>query len=119
MKTCINSILSFVSALFLLTGSVDAQLKSDSVAHFDRISEGISAPLRIATDREGTLYVTDAFNKSIAKYDAAGNFLTSINVVDQPISVAVNDEGTLFIGDRATGNIFSYTEGAGTALFRL
>ena len=94
-----------------------AQSTTEDITNITTITEHVFAPLRIATDQFEVIYITDAFNKSILKYDASGNFLETINVGVLPISVAVNSKGELFIGDGETGNILKYDEILGVSEF--
>ncbi|MCK4922367.1 MAG: T9SS type A sorting domain-containing protein [Bacteroidales bacterium] len=117
MKNLIKIVFYFWFILVMFTVSTYAQDTTDDINHLISISDGVNAPLRLAADRNGITYVTDAFRKNISKYDASGNFLEIINTVDLPISVAVNDDGKLFIGDGATGHIFIYDESIGLTEF--
>jgi PKD repeat protein/streptogramin lyase len=101
----------------MLTVGIHGQTAPDDFQHITSTSEELHAPSRIAADVAGFTYVTDAFNHSISRYDASGNFLETINAVEQPVSVAVNKEGILFIGDGATGFIYQYDQTSGTKEF--
>lgn len=106
--------------LFVLVGfniNIEAQTSTFEIAHLQGISEELNAPIRITADEQGNIYVTDAFNKNISKFDAYGNFLNSISAVEQPVSLAVNKEGQLFIGDGATGKIYCYDQISGVTEF--
>ena len=117
MKTFVNIFFYPWVALVLFVGSIYAQNTSVNINHISEISEGVFAPLRIAAEWQGTIYITDAFTNSVSKYDASGNFLGTINAVALPVSVAVNNDGELYIGDGATGHIFRYDETLGTTEF--
>lgn len=117
LKTFFYIVSYLFFALVLIPGDIYAQSTTDDITHLISISEGVDAPLRLATDRNGITYVTDAFRKNISKYDTFGNFLETINSVALPVSVAVNDYGQLFIGDGATGHIFIYDETIGLTEF--
>lgn len=94
-----------------------SQNTGGTITYVTGISDGIAAPLRIAADRSGSLYVSDSYKKSISVFNSAGDYIDSITVVPMPISVAINNEGTLFIGDGATGNIYKYDNENGARLF--
>ena len=117
LKAFIKTVFCLQCILFLCINYTFAQSTSDSITYISTITEGVNAPLRIAGDRSGITYVTDAFSKSISKYDALGNFLESINVDGYPVSVAVNKDGELFIGDGSTGQILKYNETLGASIF--
>ncbi|MCD4731045.1 MAG: cadherin-like domain-containing protein, partial [Bacteroidales bacterium] len=117
MKTFTNTFYYFLIALVFLGSNLIAQNTSFSIDPILEISEGVFAPLRIAVDQQGTFYITDAFNKSVSKYDASGNFIGNIDAVALPVSVAVNNQGELYLGDEATGHIFRYDENLGAIEF--
>ena len=117
MKIFIHILFGVVLVAVLANGSICAQEASINYNPLSEISEGLSAPMRIAVDQEGTAYITDAFNKSISRYSASGTFEGFIEAVALPISVAVNSDGELYIGDAATGHIFKYNETQGATLF--
>ncbi|MCD4736034.1 MAG: NHL repeat-containing protein, partial [Bacteroidales bacterium] len=104
-------------AISLFTATTTAQNTSFSINALSEITEGVFTPIRIAVNFQGTIYITDAFNNTVSKYDVSGNFLETIDVVDLPVSVALNSEGELFIGDGATGHIYKYNETVGATEF--
>ena len=47
--------------------------------HVKGISEKLEAPHRIAVSPSGSLYIIDAFSKSLIKYDEDGNFIGQLS----------------------------------------
>lgn len=116
MKASHHTLLYLLFILASLTGTIYGQEAPEDIEYLSSISEDLGAPLRIASDATGKIYVTDALLNTISKFDASGNLLETIHSVESPISVAVNKEGNLFIGDGATGSIYKYDQG-GTTVF--
>jgi PKD repeat protein/sugar lactone lactonase YvrE len=77
----------------------------------------MKAPLRIATDGQGFIYVADASSHLVFKYSESGSLVETIDAVGEPISLALNNENRLFIGDGTTGSIYRYDESQGASLF--
>lgn len=117
MKGILYILIYQVVALVTLTSNLYAQTVSDDIQHVTTISGEVEAPLRIAVDEAGYIYVADAFTKSISRYDVSGNFLETIHGVEEPVSVAVNREGELFIGDGMSGFIYRYDPLVGATEF--
>lgn len=116
MKASHHTLLYLLFILAFLRGTIYGQEAPGDIEYLSSISEDLGAPLRIASDATGKIYVTDALLNTISKFDASGNLLETIHSVESPISVAVNQEGNLFIGDGATGSIYKY-DPAGTTEF--
>lgn len=117
MKTLLHTLLCILIILAVSSKSSYTQDSVKDISHITSISEEVTAPLRIASDAQGVSYVTDAFNKSISKYDDSGNYLLTIDAVTSPVSVAVDNNDRLFIGDGSTGNIYVYDELKGASIF--
>lgn len=81
------------------------------------ITEGLSAPGRMAVDTDDNVYVTDAVQKNIVKFDAQGNYIGTITTDFNPISIAINKNNQLFAGDKATGNIYKVSQNGNKSLF--
>ena len=75
--------------MVIFSSNVYAQGITADINHSANVSEGVYAPLRLAEDGNGNIYVTDAFSKSISKYDVSGNFLEEINAGVLPVSIAI------------------------------
>ena len=81
------------------------------------ISNDINAPGRMAVDTDDNVYVTDAIQNNIVKYDIQGNYLTTITTDFNPISIAINKNDRLFAGDKETGNIYKVSQNGKKSLF--
>jgi len=64
------------------------------------------APTDVAVDGSGNVYVTDAINHRIQKFDSSGTFLTKWGTLgtadgqfNNPVSVAVDDSGNVYVVD--------------------
>ncbi len=79
------------------------------------ITDSLATPVRMAIDNMDNIYVTDAYDKLIRKYNSAGSFTGSIMTGGSPISIAINDANTLFFGDGVTGKIFRVNSNGTTA----
>mgnify|MGYP003892093649 CR=1 FL=1 len=73
------------------------------------LSEGLSAPGRMAVDADDNVYVTDAIQKSIVKYDAQANLMGTITTDFNPISIAINNKNHLFQTSE-TGSVSEYNK---------
>jgi len=102
--------ISFLLIIFLYGNIIYAQETSFDSDHMFSVTQGLQSPVRIAIDKQDIIYVTDAFQKCIVRYDTTGNFLGTINPGGIPISIAINDENQIFIGDGETGTILKLDE---------
>jgi sugar lactone lactonase YvrE len=64
----------------------------------------LNTPMGLALDSAGTLYAanygTGPAANSVARFDAGGNFVTSMTAqIDRPLGVAVDTSGNLFVGN--------------------
>lgn len=69
-------------------------------------SENLVSPYRMAVDNNDFLYVTDATQKVIIKFDTLGNFLESIDPGFTPACLAINGNNEMFVGDAESGKVF-------------
>lgn len=113
-----TAFLTFNIYLLLLSGSycniIFAQETSIASGHLLSVTRGLQSPVRITVDNQDMIYITDAYQKCIIKYNNSGEFLGTISPGGLPISIAVNDENQMFIGDGETGAILKLDEN-GTA----
>ncbi len=88
-------------------------------------------PIGIAFDRDGNLYITDAFNHRVQKFDPTGKFLGSFGVFGSgdgqfniTAGIAVDTDGNLYVSDNKndrvqkfdpTGKFLGKFGGPGTA----
>ena len=104
-----------IGLLLLLMPQSAASVEPPRATHLSSFSEGLYAPIRIATDREGNAYVTETRRHRISVLDAYGNPLKYIHGVQAPLGIAVDGQRRLYIGDRETGSVKILTSG-GSAL---
>jgi streptogramin lyase len=66
------------------------------------ITQGLSAPLGIALDDRGTVYVANSGNGTVTEY-AAGQTSPSLTLTElaTPVGVAVDRKGSVFVSNRA------------------
>ncbi len=74
------------------------------------VTQGLQSPVRIAIDKQDIIYVTDAFQKHIVRYDTSGTQLGVIDPGGVPVSIAIDNTDQLFIGDAKTGAILKLDE---------
>lgn len=86
---------------------LSAQYTTSDFGSTSLISNGLIAPGRMAIDSNDHIYVTDAIKKGIVKFDAQGNYLSTIINDLIPLSIAINDKNQLFVGDQNTGDIYT------------
>ena len=105
--------------LFLITSSVVlwAQSSASVITPLQSFSEAMSAPGKMAVDTQDNIYVTDAIQKSIIKYDANGNYINTINIDFKPSAIAINAKDVLFVGDKESGTIYRVSENGKKASF--
>ncbi|WP_223550778.1 PKD domain-containing protein [Aestuariivivens sp. NBU2969] len=80
-------------------------------------SEAMSAPGKMAVDTQDKVYVTDAIQKSIIKYDANGNYISTISLDFNASAIAINPKDVLFVSDKKTGTIYRVSENGNKTLF--
>ncbi|PLX12488.1 MAG: hypothetical protein C0597_13240 [Marinilabiliales bacterium] len=96
--------------VFVFITSSSAQNTPTNATHLFSISDGISAPLRIAVKPDGNIYITDSKQNNIVVFDQTYSFLKSFYVGLKPTALAVNSSGELFVGDSKTGIIYKLDE---------
>ncbi|MFC1718177.1 T9SS type A sorting domain-containing protein [Candidatus Poribacteria bacterium] len=92
-------------ALLLLIPGLAICVEPPEVTHLDSFSEGLHAPIRIATDAVGNAYITDTRKHRVCVLDAAGGLVRHISGIQTPLGVAVDGQGRLYVGDRETGSV--------------
>jgi sugar lactone lactonase YvrE len=96
----------YVLCVFSIT-HLSAQYTTTDFVATNLISDGLNAPGRMAIDADDNIYVTDAIQKSIIKYNAQGSYISTINAGLSPLSIAINNKNQLFVGDQNTGDIYT------------
>ncbi len=66
-------------------------------ARLSSITTAVKTPVRVAVDTQGSLYVAEASEDRIVKYDASGKYVGAI-YVSGPHSVAVDTSGNIYAG---------------------
>jgi hypothetical protein len=83
-------------------------------------------PTHVLVDRSGNIFVNDAFNFRIQKFDPEGNFLKSYGSLGdapgnlaRPKGVGVSEDGHMYVADVAFSNIQIFDEKSGQLLLIL
>lgn len=81
-------------------------------------------PTHITVDHEGSLYVNDAFNFRVQKFNPRGQFIRSfgrlgdnLGAFARPKGLAVDRQGYLYVADAAFENIQIFDDKSGLLLF--
>lgn len=102
--TCILPVKMAFSATAPLVKVIDPPIKT-----------GISAPIKIATDRFGNFYLTDPRGGGILKYNSSGSLIATLPV-KTPQGIAVTQGGDLIVGQ---GTFVSVLDNTGKEKFKL
>ncbi len=100
-----------VAALAPTSSNVAAWGYSNSAAE---IGSGFIAPLDVAVDAAGNVYVVDAGLAAIVKIPASGSGQIFIGASGSPAGVAVDAAGNVYIADRSRSVIKEILAGSGT-----
>jgi hypothetical protein len=80
-------------------------------------------PTHVLVDQSGNIFVNDAFNFRVQKFDPQGNFLISYGSLGdapgnlaRPKGVGVSEEGHTYVADVAFGNVQIFDEESGQLL---
>jgi len=90
--------------------NLNAQEAPYAPSHLFSVTQGLHSPVRIAIDNRDIIYVTDALQKNITRYDTLGTLLGVIEPGGVPISIAINNDNRIFIGDGKSGAILKLDE---------
>ncbi len=81
-------------------------------------------PTHLTIDHLGNLFVNDAFNYRIQKFDSNGTFVTSFGQLGdtfgsfaRPKGIAIDHDGHLYAADAAFENVQIFDQGTGKLLF--
>jgi sugar lactone lactonase YvrE len=97
--------LYLVLLLMLLTPGLAICVEPPEATYLHSISEGLHAPIRIATDEMGNAYVTDTRRHRVCVLNTSGGLLRHISGIQTPLGIAVDGQGRLYVGDRETGSV--------------
>ena len=107
----------FFALVFICTIHLNAQYVTSDFIPTSLISDGLNAPGRLAIDNHDNIYITDAIQKSIVKYDAQGNYIETLITELIPLSVAIKNQNKLFVADKNTGDIYKFQSNGTRELF--
>ncbi len=91
--------------LVFLIRSLAASVELPNATYLSSFSEGLYAPIRIATDAQGNAYVTETRRHRVSVLDSSGNLVRMIYGIQSPLGIAVDNRGKLYVGDRETGSV--------------
>ncbi|MEI6435494.1 MAG: T9SS type A sorting domain-containing protein [Bacteroidota bacterium] len=95
----------FLGLILSMAYGMQGQISPGGYLYSNTIIDSLSIPVRIAIDNADNIYVTDALQKKIKKFNAAGNYIGSIVTGGSPVSIAINGVNQIFFGDGVTGKI--------------
>ncbi len=99
-----------LAIVFVLQTNTNAQNTPTNVTHLLSLSNGVTAPFRIAVKSTGTIYISDVSQNNVVKYDKSFNLIGAFNVGTKPTALAINSSDELFVGDSETGIIYKLDE---------
>jgi PKD repeat protein len=111
-----KNVLFYVLVLFYIS-QLQAQYQTSDFTPSSLLSDELYAPGRMAIDTLDNLYVVDAIQRNIVKYNSQGSLLNTIDTDFTPLSIAVNNRNQLFLGDKETGNIYTVQNNGSKLLF--
>lgn len=82
------------------------------ISLYSRVTEGISSPVRIATDPMGNFYVTDPRGGGVLKYSSSGKLLKIMPTARPPQGVAIHADGNLIVSQGGFAAILDRDSGA-------
>src|SRR5574340_219760 len=85
---------------------------SPSISLYGPVTEGISSPVRIATDPLGSFYVTDPRGGGVLKYSSSGKLLKVMPTARPPQGVAIRADGNLIVSQGSFAAILDRDSGA-------
>jgi hypothetical protein len=105
--------LSFLAAIagMILCSTIANGAIAPEATFLNRITQGVSTPVRMAADQFSNIYVADPRGGGILKYDHAGNFLTSFPAKG-PRGVAITPAGDLVVTRGDSASVLNSTTGA-------
>jgi PKD repeat protein len=110
-------ILIIIVLVFVLQTNTKAQNTPSNASHFLSISDGVTAPFRLAVKSDGTIYVTDVSQNNVVKYDDSYSLNSSFNVGTKPAALAINSHDEVFVGDIETGIIYKLDAADNSTIF--
>lgn len=82
------------------------------------VSGGMNSPTGVAADDDGNIYVTDAEDNQVIKYDANGSLLSVWQQIDpdsevnfgMPTGIAVSVTGSVYVADSVNERVYSFND---------
>ena len=117
MTNCSNMKRIIGLALFLLVGLTPLipqvyAVSAPIVSTLSSIKEGVSTPVRLASDQWGNLYATDPRSGGVNVFNNAGLLMRNIPVSGTPTGVAVVSSGDLLVSQGSTVKVLDKNSGA-------
>jgi hypothetical protein len=89
---------------------------SPAVTVLSPITQGMRAPVSVAVDTAGNIFVTDPRNGGVLKFDSYGKLVRKIATADIPQAVAIAQDGSLLVSQ---GSFVAIIDGNGNETGRL
>jgi DNA-binding beta-propeller fold protein YncE len=82
------------------------------------VSGGMNSPTGVAADDDGNIYVADAGDSQVIKYDANGSLLSEWKQIDpdsevsfgMPTGIAVSVTGSVYVADSMNQRVYSFND---------
>lgn len=116
MKIILSFTIFVIIGLTVNPNYISAQTSSANIVHLSAIDQELRTPIRLAVDKMNNIYVSDASNNSIQKFDAGGYYLESIITGGSPLSIAINNNDEIFVGEES-GKILRISGGTVSTFF--
>ena len=77
---------------------------------FRTITDGVTSPIGIAIDANGTLYVANIFQNTVAEFKSGTSepYQTITQGLDDPVDVTVNEQGWLYVVNDSSSSIAEF-----------
>ncbi|MBK5275270.1 MAG: NHL repeat-containing protein [Desulfuromonadales bacterium] len=108
-------ILGVASCILLGSAPVPSQAQGATipvVGVLASVTDGVSTPVRLATDSSGNIYVTDPRGGGILKYDNSGALIQTISTLKNVMGVAIATNGDLLVSQGSSVEVLDKTSGA-------
>lgn len=115
-QTVLLSVMTLVAAVISLPVASYAATSPTAVA-LTPLTQGLRAPVKIALDVDGNIYVADQRVRGIVKYNAYGEQLSVIRTSAAPSGLAVAQDGSLLVGQGAFVVRYNIASGLEVARF--
>lgn len=89
--------------IFVTLSRANSGIAKDNIMH-----RGLSAPVGMALDKDGILYVSEWGADKVVKLDKNGNIETMVTGVRNPAGLAFAQDGTLYISGYGDNSIYAW-----------